>query len=249
MGGVSLMTYALETRGEAAMPESARSALPPSADAVAAHGGDGLAARVPSGLLAETRSEGTRTCVTLRGELGLPVDDDLQKILRETLADSIEGIDLDLTGVEFCDCSTLNTLLTVREQALADGKTVTVRAAGPAAGRLLALTGTLTMFTPALAGGGGSDGGLGVEVVQLRRAMQTRPVIDLARGVLMASFGLNPDQAWEVLVAASQNTNTKLHRLADDLVTAVQGDPLPDAVQRQVSAAVARVMATRADGA
>ncbi|MEU3254162.1 ANTAR domain-containing protein [Streptomyces sp. NPDC006997] len=229
------------------MPESARSASPLSADAVAARGDGALVAPVvPGGLLAETRSEGARTLVTLRGELGLPVDDQVQQILREALTDSPEGIDLDLAGVEFCDCSTLNTLLAVREQALADGRTVTVRAAGPAAGRLLALTGTLSMFAPPPAGGDG-DRDLGVEVVQLRRAMRTRPVIDLARGVLMASFGLNPEQAWEVLVAASQNTNTKLHRLADDLVTAVQGDPLPDAVQRQVSAAVARVMAPDTD--
>ncbi|MFE6287078.1 ANTAR domain-containing protein [Streptomyces sp. NPDC057877] len=214
------------------MPESAHSALPPSVDTTPT-------AVVP---LVDARPEGTRTLVTLQGELGLPVDDQVQKALREALTDSAEGVDLDLTGVEFCDCSTLNTLLTLREQALAQGKTVTVRSTGPAAGRLLALTGTLAMFTPTPAGGDG-DRSLGVEVVQLRRAMQTRPVIDLARGVLMASFGLSPEQAWEVLVTASQHTNTKLHRLADDLVTAVQGDPLPDAVQRQVAAAVARVTA------
>ncbi|MFB8777867.1 ANTAR domain-containing protein [Streptomyces broussonetiae] len=203
------------------MPESARCASPPSE-------------------LVDIRDEGTRALVTVRGELGLSVDEELAKALRVAVADAEEGVDLDLTAVEFCDCSTLNTLLTVREEAMADGKTVTVRATGPAAGRLLALTGTLSLFTPAPPGGE-SGPNLGVEVVQLRRAMQTRPVIDLARGVLMASFGLSPDQAWDVLVTASQNTNTKLHRLADDLVTAVQGDPLPDAVQRQVAAAVARV--------
>ncbi|GAA3207417.1 hypothetical protein GCM10020256_03040 [Streptomyces thermocoprophilus] len=63
---------------------------------------------------------------------------------------------------------------------------------------------------------------LRVELVQLRRAMQTRPTIDLARGILMASFGLTADDAWTVLVATSQNTNTKLHHLARDLITAVR---------------------------
>ncbi|GAA3309414.1 hypothetical protein GCM10020295_74010 [Streptomyces cinereospinus] len=87
-----------------------------------------------------------------------------------------------------------------------------------------------------------------MEVVQLRRAMQTRPTIDLARGVLMATFGLSPQDAWHVLVAVSQNTNTKLHRLAQDLVTAVRGEPLPDAVQRQVATAVARLSEPEGSG-
>ncbi len=60
----------------------------------------------------------------------------------------------------------------------------------------------------------------------------------------MASFGLNPDEAWQVLVTASQNTNTKLHRLAEDVVTTVQGAPLPDPVQQQLTAAVARTRST-----
>ncbi|MFB8182278.1 ANTAR domain-containing protein [Streptomyces sp. NPDC055966] len=56
----------------------------------------------------------------------------------------------------------------------------------------------------------------------------------------MASFGLNPDEAWEALVTASQHTNTKLHRLAKDVVTTVLGGSLPDPVQRQLTEAVAR---------
>lgn len=82
---------------------------------------------------------------------------------------------------------------------------------------------------------------LRIEVVQLRRAMQTRPVIDLARGILMASFGLGVEESWRVLVLASQNTNTKLYHLARDLVAAVLGEPPADAVQEQVAAAVAKV--------
>ncbi len=61
--------------------------------------------------------------------------------------------------------------------------------------------------------------------------MQTRPAIDLARGILMATFSLSPEAAWSVLVAASQNTNTKLHRLAQDLVNSVHGPALPATVQ------------------
>ncbi len=82
---------------------------------------------------------------------------------------------------------------------------------------------------------------LRVEVVQLKRAMVTRADIDLARGVLMASYGLSPEDAWSVLVDVSQHTNTKLHQLAEDLVVSVKGAPLPDHVQHQLSAAVAGV--------
>ncbi|MEU7203021.1 ANTAR domain-containing protein [Streptomyces sp. NPDC045470] len=84
---------------------------------------------------------------------------------------------------------------------------------------------------------------LPTEVAQLRRAMQTRPAIDLARGILMATFTLSPEAAWSVLVSASQNTNIKLHRLAQDLVDSVQGAALPEAVQGQLGAAVAKARA------
>ena len=69
--------------------------------------------------------------------------------------------------------------------------------------------------------------------------MQTRPTIDLARGILMASFSLTPEAAWSVLVRTSQNTNTKLHHLAQDLVGTVRGTTLPEQVQQQLAAAVA----------
>jgi hypothetical protein len=86
-----------------------------------------------------------------------------------------------------------------------------------------------------------TESSLHAEVDQLRRAMKTRPTIDQACGMLMATFGLSPSAAWRVLVMTSQNTNTKLHRLADDLVETVHGDPLPKEVRQQLSAAVARL--------
>ncbi|MEV0186727.1 ANTAR domain-containing protein [Streptomyces sp. NPDC050625] len=93
------------------------------------------------------------------------------------------------------------------------------------------------------------DEDLRTEVVQLRRAMQTRPLIDQATGVLMATFSLTAEDAFHVLVAVSQNTNTKLLRVAEDLVSTVGGEPLPDAVQQQVAAAVTalRAAATPSD--
>ncbi len=81
------------------------------------------------------------------------------------------------------------------------------------------------------------------ELAQLRRAMRTRPTIDQACGVLMATFGLNPRSAWQVLVATSQNTNTKLHSLAGELIGTVGGGSLSADVRHHLAAAVAKTKA------
>ncbi|MFF4038394.1 ANTAR domain-containing protein [Streptomyces sp. NPDC001816] len=202
-------------------------------------------------LLVRTEPAGSRVTVTVSGEFRLDDSEDLRRALRTALATSAEGVSLDLSGLSFTDCSALNILLSLRGQAVAAGKTVTVTAASPAAEHLLTVTDTYALFSATRAGSTASagqpsrhfdddDGLLRTEVVQLRRALRTRPDIDLARGILMASFGLNPDEAWQVLVTASQNTNTKLHHLARDVVmTTEQGVPLPDPVQRRLTAAIA----------
>ncbi|QNP74371.1 ANTAR domain-containing protein [Streptomyces roseirectus] len=187
-----------------------------------------------------TRRDGDRIVVTVAGELCLDDSGILERTLRAALREPVTRVELDLEKLEFWDCSALNVLLTARRQALADGKELTVTAASPAAERLLSLTDTRPLLVEEREK---VDDELRTEVVQLRRAMQTRPEIDLARGILMASFGLSPDEAWEVLVMASQNTNTKLHRLASTVVTTVQGTPLPDPVRRHLTEAVASVSA------
>ncbi|RSN94626.1 antitermination regulator [Streptomyces sp. WAC 05379] len=204
--------------------------------------------------------DGDRVSVEVRGELDLDTSERLRGALREALRRSVRGVDLDLKGVTFCDCAALNILLALRLRALRQGKTVVISASGAVVDRLLDLTRTRELFAgPGADGEGASAAGsrevaevsedfvedLRIEVAQLRRAMQTRPTIDLARGILMASFGLSSEDAWTVLVEASQNTNTKLHALAGDLVTAVKGEPLPEAVREQLSSAVAKVGSAR----
>lgn len=76
------------------------------------------------------------------------------------------------------------------------------------------------------------------ELKQLRRAMETRPVIDQAHGVLMAAYRCTPDGAWSVLVDVSQRTNTKLHKVASALVATTQGDPLPEPLSGALRAAL-----------
>ena len=72
----------------------------------------------------------------------------------------------------------------------------------------------------------------------LRRALESRPVIDIARGVLTATYHCSPDQAWDILVRASQHANVKLRMIAQALVDTTQGKELPDALRAQVTAAV-----------
>ncbi|MEW2051755.1 ANTAR domain-containing protein [Streptomyces sp. NPDC005476] len=77
------------------------------------------------------------------------------------------------------------------------------------------------------------------ENAQLRRALRTRPVIDMARGILMASLACSHEEAWQILVTVSQHSNTKLHRVADALVAAATGaEPMPEVLRHHLSAAL-----------
>ncbi|MFF4551120.1 ANTAR domain-containing protein [Streptomyces sp. NPDC001406] len=217
----------------------------------------------PRDLLIDASPRGGRLLVTIRGDLDISTEQAVQDALRDAVGQSRHGVDLDLSGTAFCDCSGLNCFLTARRRALAAGKTVTIRAASPLVQRLLSVTGTWPLFTLQRCSAGLStcrpeasaerqedaldkDENLRTEVVQLRRAMQTRSVIDQATGILMATFRLTAEDAWHVLVAVSQNTNTKLVRVAEKLVTTVQGQPLPEEHQQQVAAAVAALGAADA---
>jgi GAF domain-containing protein len=56
------------------------------------------------------------------------------------------------------------------------------------------------------------------EQEQMRRAMHSRERIGQATGVLIERFRLTPDQAFQLLVRASQHSNRKLVDIADELV-------------------------------
>jgi GAF domain-containing protein len=53
---------------------------------------------------------------------------------------------------------------------------------------------------------------------QLNEAIKTREVIGEAKGILMAREGISEDEAFEMLVRVSQNTNTKLREIAQRIV-------------------------------
>jgi GAF domain-containing protein len=53
---------------------------------------------------------------------------------------------------------------------------------------------------------------------QLEEALSTRGVIEQAKGILVAQEGCSADEAFGILVRASQRTHTKLHDVAGQLV-------------------------------
>lgn len=53
---------------------------------------------------------------------------------------------------------------------------------------------------------------------QLQDAMCTRGVIEQAKGILIAQRGCTPDEAFALLSELSQDTNTKVHTVAQALV-------------------------------
>ncbi|MGI5454561.1 ANTAR domain-containing protein [Streptomyces sp. CA-249302] len=83
---------------------------------------------------------------------------------------------------------------------------------------------------------------LRTEVEQLRRAIATRPVIDQARGILMATHGCTSDEAWNILREASQLSNTKLRAVAAAVTAGVGGTGRtpPAKLRRALCTAVSR---------
>ncbi|MHC3472120.1 STAS domain-containing protein [Streptomyces sp. 7R007] len=78
------------------------------------------------------------------------------------------------------------------------------------------------------------------EVEQLRHAIVSRPVIDQARGVLMATQSCTSDEAWNILREASQLSNTKLRTVAAAVtaVTETNAPPPPPEVRSALRRAI-----------
>lgn len=77
------------------------------------------------------------------------------------------------------------------------------------------------------------------EVDGLRQALASHPVIDMARGIVMATAACTPEQAWQLLVDVSQHSNVKLREVARHIVDSVNGPPPPPAVRTALRAAIA----------
>jgi AmiR/NasT family two-component response regulator len=59
---------------------------------------------------------------------------------------------------------------------------------------------------------------LRVHNAQLERALESRVVIEQAKGVLAERFGLHVDDAFQLLRGASRSTGTRIHELARRVV-------------------------------
>jgi anti-anti-sigma factor len=118
--------------------------------------------RLPRVLQVDARPDGDRMIVVVSGEIDVDTEQPLQRALQEALGRSASGVDLDLSGVRFCDCSGLNNVLLrlrLRLRVLERAKTVVIQAVGPVVERLLTLTDTSSLLAPALlAPAGDRDG-------------------------------------------------------------------------------------------
>jgi AmiR/NasT family two-component response regulator len=56
---------------------------------------------------------------------------------------------------------------------------------------------------------------------RLQAKMGSMPVIEQAKGIVMAQQGCGPEEAFELLRRVSQRTNVKLHVLAEQIVKQV----------------------------
>ncbi|MEU0197199.1 MULTISPECIES: ANTAR domain-containing protein [unclassified Streptomyces] len=81
------------------------------------------------------------------------------------------------------------------------------------------------------------------EVEQLRQAIVSRPVIDQARGILMATHGCTSDEAWHILREASQLSNTKLREVAAAVTASAESDGPPPSAELRT--ALQRALARR----
>jgi hypothetical protein len=85
---------------------------------------------------------------------------------------------------------------------------------------------------------------LRAEVGQLQQAIESRAVIDQARGMVMVMCRCTPHAAWEVLVEVSQHTNTKLRVVANALVATTDGSTR---MPQELSTALAEALRRRRD--
>lgn len=74
-------------------------------------------------------------------------------------------------------------------------------------------------------------------------ALETRAVIDQARGMVMALAPCTGERAWDLLVGVSQHCNIKLRVVAAALVATTEDQTLPADIRRELRRALRRLHA------
>ncbi|GGL68424.1 hypothetical protein GCM10010129_09730 [Streptomyces fumigatiscleroticus] len=216
-------------------------------------------------LVIESRVDTHRALLAPRGELVHGCANTLAAALA-ALPAGLGRIDLDMGGVTFMDTAGLQFLDVLRDHSDREAVPVTATGWNGQPRRILELAGLDTTdplgatdrrpaSAPAPAGPAPARSAvarerserlrlLQEEVRQLRHAIVSRPVIDQARGVLMASHACTPVEAWDILREASQLSNTKLHTVAAAITASAEPDgPTPPAKLRTaLRTALARVL-------
>jgi hypothetical protein len=76
------------------------------------------------------------------------------------------------------------------------------------------------------------------ENAQLRSALESRAVIEQAKGIVIAHYGVDPDGAFLFLARMSQEQNVKLRLIATVIVSDACGEPLPPGTEADAVATV-----------
>ncbi|MDG4865425.1 ANTAR domain-containing protein [Streptomyces sp. T-3] len=76
---------------------------------------------------------------------------------------------------------------------------------------------------------------------QLSRALNSRAVIDQARGMVMVLAPCSSERAWGLLVDVSQRCNVKLRIVAAALVATADDEALPEHMRRELRGALRRL--------
>ncbi|MFE5395512.1 ANTAR domain-containing protein [Streptomyces sp. NPDC056568] len=225
----------------------------------------------PATLVIDDRVETGRAVLLPRGELVHGCADILAEALA-TLPADIERVEVDMAGVVFMDTAGLEFLDILGGHGRRQAVPVTTANWRGQPLRILELAGLdpadpLRSDRPRTAGHpseptAGQPGPephpapsavaaerserlrvLQEEVAQLRRAIASRPVIDQARGVLMALHACTSDEAWHILREASQLSNTKLRTVAAAVTASAESDgpPPPAEVRSALRTALGRL--------
>ncbi|MEU7058660.1 ANTAR domain-containing protein [Streptomyces sp. NPDC046197] len=219
----------------------------------------GRLSTLPDALVIDMRTDADgRATLIPRGELVHGCADTLAEALAELPPDT-GRIDLDMVGVTFMDTAGLEFLDALDDHRRRHLVPVTATGWAGQPRRILELAGldTTDPLRPSAHRPGGHPGPrtasavareraeqlfrLQSEVEQLHRAMASRPVIDQARGILMAAHVCTSEQAWQVLRETSQRSNTKLRTVAAAVTAGAQpdGPALPEDIRTALRAAVA----------
>ena len=82
------------------------------------------------------------------------------------------------------------------------------------------------------AGAGGRAEDLSLTVARLQARVDTMPLIEQAKGIIMAKSGLSGDRAFAWLKEVSQQRNVPIRVLAAEMASSVVHDPQPQPYQQ-----------------